>query len=124
MSPWMNEALYLRYTQSSTLGREIDMEYWQEFIRHEHANSIMMAVGVLLVFISIMKIIKSSLTMLFWVGLAGLGAASLSYGFEHSPYDLPALDSVSLNDIKSLTPDLDKDVLNLLCQKIDQANGN
>ena len=96
------------------------MEYWQEFIRHEHANSIMMAVGALLVFISIMKIIKSSLAMFFWVSLAGLGAASLSYGFEHSPYDLPALDKLRVTDIKNMAPDLDTDVLNFLCQKIDQ----
>ena len=100
------------------------MEYWQEFIRYEHANSVMMAVGALLVFISVMKIVKSSLAMFFWVSLAGLGAASLSYGFEHSPYDLPALDRLNVTDIKSMAPDLDTDVLNFLCQKIDQSSGS
>lgn len=99
------------------------MEYWQEFIRYEHANSIMMALGVLLVFISILKIVKSSLSMLFWVLLAGLGAASLSYGFEHSPFDLPALGKLNVTDIQRMAPDMDNDVLNFLCQKIDQATG-
>jgi hypothetical protein len=99
------------------------MEYWQEFIRYEHANSVMMALGALLVFISIMQIVKSSLKMLFWVSLAGLGAASLSYGFEHSPFDLPALDKLNVKDVKTMAPDLDGDVLDFLCQKIDQATG-
>jgi len=94
------------------------MEYWQEFIRYEHANSIMMAVGALLIFISVLKIVKSSLVMLFWVSLAGIGAASLAYGFEHSPYELPALDSLKVTDIKKFAPELDTDVLNLLCEKI------
>lgn len=100
------------------------MEHWQEFIRYENANSIMMAVGALLVFISIMQIVKSSFKMLFWVSLAGLGAASLSYGFEHSPFDLPALDKLQVADIKNMAPDLDGDVLDFLCQKIDQSTGN
>lgn len=100
------------------------MEYWQEFIRYEHANSVMMAAGALLVFIGIMQIVKSSLKMLFWVLLAGLGAASLSYGFEHSPYNLPALDKLNVTDIRGMAPDLDSDVLNFLCQKVDQASGS
>ncbi|MFT4728232.1 MAG: hypothetical protein ACI9UN_002739 [Granulosicoccus sp.] len=96
------------------------MEYWQEFIRYENANSIMMAMGVLLVFISIMQILKSGLKMFFWVFLAGIGAASLSYGFEHSPYDLPALDKLQVTDIQNMVPDMDGDVLDFLCQRIDQ----
>lgn len=98
------------------------MEYWEEFIRYEHANSVMMAVGGLLVLISIMKIIKNSLAMVFWVTLAGLGIVSLSYGFEHSPFDLPSLGASGLPDISSITPSMDNDVLQLICQKFDQAS--
>lgn len=92
------------------------MEYWHEFIRYEHANSIMMAVGALLVFMSVMQIVKSSLTMFFWVFLAAVGTTSLSYGFKHSPFDLPALDSIKAADVKKMASGLDRDVLDFLCQ--------
>jgi len=108
----------LRYTEAPSF-RDTTMEYWQEFIRYEHANSIMIALGVLLVFVSIMKILKSSFKLLLWVILAGLGTASLSYGFQHSPYDLPKLDSVSLPEIQELAPNLNTDVLEFLCEKFD-----
>lgn len=95
------------------------MDYWQEFIRFEYANEIMMVVGTLLVFFSALKILRSSLKLLIWVVLASLGAASLSYGVQHSPYDLPALDSLGVADIKALAPKLNKDVLEFLCEKLD-----
>ncbi len=120
----MKRGICLRYNKLPGVDRESDMEYWQEFIRYEHANSVMMSVGALLVFISIMQIIKSSFKMLFWVTLAGLGAASLSYGFEHSPFDLPALDKLSVTDIKNMAPDMDGDVLDFLCQRIEQTTDN
>jgi len=100
------------------------VEYWQDFIRYEHANSIMMALGAVLVFISIIQILKSSFKMLIWVLFAGLGAASLSYGFQHSPLDLPALDKLSLSDLRQLVPGTDNDVLNYLCQKLGIDNSN
>jgi len=92
------------------------MEYWQDFIRYEHANSILMALGAVLVFFSVIQILKSSFKMLIWILFAGIGALSLSYGFQHSPLDLPALDQIRLTDLRELAPD--SDVLNYLCQKI------
>ncbi len=100
------------------------MEYWHDFIRYEHANGIMMAVGAIFVFVSIMQIIKSSLKLLLWVLVAGVGAASISYGFEHSPYDLPALDNLTLSDLRELAPGADNDVLQYLCQKFDLNQSN
>ena len=114
----------LRYTLPFNDYGVQDMEYWQEFLRYEHANGIMMAVGAVLVFISILKIVKSSLKLLLWVLIAGVGAASIAYGFEHSPYDLPALNNLTLDDIKEMAPGVNNDVLQYLCQKFDLATGN
>lgn len=100
------------------------MEYWHQFLQYEHANGIMMAVGAVLVFISILKIVKSSLKLLLWVLVAGVGAASISYGFEHSPYDLPPLNNLTLEDLKEMAPGANNDVLQYLCQKFDLKTSN
>lgn len=100
------------------------MEYWQQFIRYDHANEIMIAVGLFLVGFSILRIINSSLKLLFWVVLALLGSASLSYGFQHSPYDLPALDKLRASDLQDIALGSNNDVLRFLCEKLDQTGGN
>ncbi len=100
------------------------MEQWQSFINSEYADEIMIGVGVVLVLFSVMKIVSSSLKMLFWVVLAGLGSASLSYGFQHSPLDLPALNAGRLSDLTDLAAGADSEVLKFLCQKLNAVTGN
>jgi hypothetical protein len=99
------------------------MQYWHEFLRFEFADELMLIVGALLVFFSVLKIVRSSLKLLFWVLLAGLGAASVSYGMQHSPLDLPPLDQLRISDIRNLAPGLTDDVLTILCQKL-QGTGD
>ena len=97
------------------------MKYWQEFLRFEYADEVMLIVGALLVVWSALKIIRSSLKLVFWVLIAGLGALSASYGMQHSPLNLPPLHELGLADIRRLAPDIPTDVLQVLCEKLQQS---
>lgn len=65
------------------------MEYWEAFQEFEFSNETLMVVGGLLVFIAAMQIIKSSMKLLFWVVLAGVGAFGALYGHDRSAVRLP-----------------------------------
>lgn len=98
------------------------MQQWQQFLRFEYSDEIMLVVGGLLVLIGVLQIVRSSLKLLFWVLLAGVGAVSASYGMQRSPYDLPALDQFGLTEIRDMVPTLSNDVLEILCQKLESGN--
>ena len=100
------------------------MKYWQQFQQFEFANEVMLVVGFLLVFIGALQIVRSSLKLLFWVLVAGLGAISATYGMQQSEYDLPSFDATRLNgsSLSELVAGKDRDVLEYLCQKLDTAN--
>ena len=100
------------------------MKYWQQFQQFEFANEVMLVVGVLLVFIGALQIVRSSLKLLFWVLIAGVGAISATYGMQQSPYDLPSFNTTTLNgsNLSDLVAGKDRDVLEYLCQKLDTAD--
>lgn len=95
------------------------MEQLQSFLQLDYADEILIGVGVLLVFFSVLKIISSSIKMLFWVLLAAIGVVSLSYGFEQSPLDLPGISEVSLPSLADIAANTDSDVLKFICEKFD-----
>ncbi len=99
---------------------ELNLQQWQNFLRSDYANEILIGVGAVLLLISIISIVKVGFKLAMWVLIAGIGAVSLSYGLKESPYDLPALQTLQLSDIKALVG-ADHDVLQLLCQKLDQG---
>ena len=103
------------------------MEELQKFLSFEYADEVMIAVGAFLVFIGVTRIIRSSLTMVFWVALSGLGVASVSYGMNRSAIDLPFLDDpkASLAELVELVGPgkaLSADALNVLCERLDIGN--
>lgn len=65
------------------------MEYWEAFQEFEFSNETLMVVGALLVLIAVMQIIKSSVKLIFWVLLAGVGALGALYGHDRSAVRLP-----------------------------------
>ncbi len=93
------------------------MEYWQDFQRLEFANEILMAAGALLVLVGVMKIIRSSIQLIFWVFLAGAGVASVAYGWNHSTLDLPGKSPIDIADYIGPGKQMSADVLQLLCTK-------
>ena len=97
------------------------MKYWQQFQQFEYANEVMLVVGALLVFIGALQIVRSSLKLLFWVLIAGVGAISATYGMQQSSYDLPSFNTTRFNgtSLSDLVAGKDQDVLEYLCQKLE-----
>ncbi len=94
----------------------------QEFLNFKYADELMIALGAFLIFMGVVRIIKSSFTMVFWVLLSGLGAASVSYGMNRSAIDLPFLDDTKahLADLAELAGSggLSADTLAVLCERL------
>ena len=99
------------------------MEYWRAFLAFEYANEVMMILGTFLVVVGVMKIVRSSIKLVFWVLLSGLGVASVSYGMSNSPLDLPGINNFGMSDLERLRSGLSTDVLKLLCIKLDELGG-
>lgn len=100
------------------------MQQLQQFLQYEHSNEVLMAVGAILLTISIFSIVRMGFKLAMWVLVASLGATSLSYGMRNSSYDLPltqSLNELQVSDLKDLAGK-NNDVLQFLCQKLDQAS--
>jgi len=97
------------------------MAYWEQFLQFEFANEVLMVVGAVLVLIGVMRIIKSSLRLVFWVLLSGIGVASVSYGMTGSTINLPGTNG-SLTDLVHQGKEIPADALRVLCLKMDQNN--
>ena len=97
------------------------MDTLEAFLRSDHAGEILIALGALLLLVGVTRILKSSLTLAFWVLLCGLGAASVSYGMKRSPLDLPALPggASTVADRFEAGRALSADVLKVLCERLD-----
>lgn len=94
-------------------------QYWQRFLEYEYANELMMGIGVLLFIIAALKIIRSSLKLLFWVFLGTLGATAFSYGYNSGDIFLPGdVGSASRFDLSALIRDGKEDALRLLCERL------
>lgn len=63
---------------------EIVNQIWSQFREFQFANEVLILLGALLVLIGVVKIVRSSIKMLFWVLLSGLGAMSVAYGMNSS----------------------------------------
>ena len=94
------------------------LAYWQQFLQFEFANEVLMIVGAMLVLLGVMRIIKSSLRLVFWVLLSGIGVASVSYGMTGSAINLPGTDG-SLTDLVDQGKDIPIDALRVLCLKLE-----
>ena len=101
------------------------MDYLEAFLSAEHAGEILIALGALLLFVGVLRIVRHGLTLAFWVLLCGVGAASLSYGMKRSSIDLPALPGASptLAERVALGRDISADVLRVLCRRLEDYGG-
>jgi len=94
-------------------------DQWNRFLELEYANEILMGVGAIILIIAVLKIIRSSLKMLFWVVLGSIGFFSLSYGFNSSGGSLPGgFGSDRPVDLAEIVRDGREDVLRVLCERM------
>ncbi len=97
------------------------MEYWDQFMRFEYANLVLIGVGALLVLWSVLKILGSSIKLILWVLLAGLGGSALAYGLELS--NVPIDFSQELKDLAGPGRELSVEAMQKLCEKLDGTSG-
>lgn len=98
----------------------------QQFLNFDYADEVMIALGAFLVFTGVTRIIKTSLSMIVWVALSGIGIVSVSYGMNRSAIDLPFLEDpkASLADLAELVgpgKGLSADALSVLCDRFYSA---
>ena len=99
------------------------VEYWKAFQEFEFANEVMLAVGALLLLIGVIKIIKSSITMLFWVLLSAVGLYSVSYAMDQKGIPWPGERPANLTELIEPGKEISSDVLQVLCQKLPVNDG-
>ena len=93
------------------------LNLWARFESIEYSYEILMGIGGLLIIIAALKIIRSSLKVLFWVVLGAIGFASFSYGMNRGDSQMTReLDGRI--DIADIIRDGKEDVLRVLCEKL------
>lgn len=94
-------------------------DQWNRFLEFEYAYEILMGVGAIILIIAVLKIIRSSLKMLFWVVLGSIGFLSFSYGFNNGDGTLPGgFGSDRPIDLADIVRDGKEDVLRVLCERM------
>lgn len=96
------------------------LDYWNQFRSMAYSDELLIGIGAVLLIIGIIRIVKSSLTMLFWVVLSGIGLAAISQGLDTSPFQLASAGSGQLTDVVGAGKEMSADVLNVLCKKFDE----
>ena len=96
-------------------------EYWNQFRNMAYSDEMLIGIGAVLLIIGVIRIVKSSLTMLFWVVLSGLGLAAISQGLDQSPMQMAMANKEQLTDVVGAGKEMSADVLNVLCKKLDES---
>lgn len=95
--------------------------YWSQFRAMAYSDELLIAAGAILLIIGVIKIVKSSLTMLFWVVLSGLGLTAIAQGLDQSPFQIAEANKEQLSDYVGAGKEMSADVLNVLCRKLDES---
>lgn len=95
------------------------MEHWNNFLNFEYANEVLIVVGALLLLFGVMRILSSSLKLIFWVLLSGLGGFAVAYGVERSGSDIPLNLSQEIKSLIGPGRELSVDAMGVLCDRLD-----
>jgi len=97
------------------------LDKWKDFRGLPYADEILIGVGAMLLIVSILKIVKSSLKMFFWVALAGLGLTGIAQGLDHNPFVAAAVGSSPVADYIGTSKEISSDALSILCRKMEET---
>jgi len=75
----------------------------------------------MLLIVSILKIVKSSATMLFWVVLSGLGLTGIAQGLDRNPFVAVATQHGPVGDYIDTGKELSADALSILCRRMEET---
>lgn len=96
------------------------MDQLSDFLNYQYASEILMGIGIVLGVVSTLRVMKSSLALIFWFALAIVGGGTFMYGFKNSDYDaLAGIKDATLSGINGLSTDTPSDVLQVLCEKLE-----
>jgi len=96
-------------------------EYWENFRAMPYSDELLIGLGALLLIFGIIKIVKSSLTMLLWVILSGIGLTSIAHGLDQSPFQLAANSQGQVSDYLNAGKEISADALEVLCRKLEET---
>ncbi len=96
------------------------LDYWNNFRAMAYSDELLIGIGAVLLIVGVIRIVKSSLTMLFWVILSGLGLTAISQGLDQSPFQLAENHKNQVGDYIGAGKEMSADVLAVLCKKLDE----
>jgi len=98
------------------------IEFWKDFRAFAYSDEIFIGIGAMLLIVSILKIVKSSAVMMFWVALSGLGLTGIYQGLDRNPMQLaaskPAAQAIDYLDTGK---EISTDALGILCRKMEET---
>lgn len=98
------------------------IENWQNFRGLAYADELLIGLGAVLLIVSILKIVKSSAVMLFWVFLSGMGLAGISQGLDRNPLVSAATKHGPVADYLDTSKEISSDALGILCRKLEETD--
>jgi len=97
------------------------IDKWQDFRALAYSDEILIGLGAMLLIVSILKIVKSSLKMLFWVVLSGMGLTSIAQGLDHNPFVAAAIKHNPVGEYVDSSKEISADALSILCRKMEET---
>lgn len=94
---------------------------WDNFLQQDYASVVLMIVGGLLIIFGIMRILGSSIKLLMWVLLVGIGAFSFNYGWDRTATGQQVSLSEELRELFGPGKDMTLDAMKRMCEKINVA---
>jgi len=94
---------------------------WNHFLEQDYASVVLMIVGGLLILFGIMKILGSSLKLLMWVLLVGIGAFSFNYGWERTATGAEVSLSDELKELIGPGKTLTLEAMKRMCMSMGQG---
>lgn len=94
---------------------------WNDFRDLAYSDELLIGLGAMLFLFSIMKIIKSSATTLWWVLLSGMGLAAVSQGMDRKPFVAAAVKQSPVAGYFESGREISSDALEVLCRKMEET---
>lgn len=95
------------------------MEWFEQLSRYEYFDEVLIVVGALLVIFGVLKIVGSSLKLLGWVALAGVGALAVMIGMEGGSFAAPAGLVEELRALTEPGKEISINALRTLCERVE-----
>jgi len=97
------------------------INYWKDFRSLPYSDELLIGLGAMLLIVSILKIVRNSFTMMFWVALAGFGLTGIAQGLDHNPFVSAAVKHNPVVDYIDSGKDISADALEILCRKLEET---